>query len=144
MLLCEVLPREKRGFGMYAYNLCMAAGFLLSAVANMLLHTPPWGWRVSVALLAAPALGLTALLPSISESPQVLLLHGQPHAAVLVSGSSSLECLCGRLQSQRLGMLSSHGCSAAWLPQQCCLRQGVYAQAHMCSPPQQSLSLTLP
>jgi MFS family permease len=84
MLLCEVLPRHKRGLGMYAYNLCMALGFLLSALANMLLHQPTWGWRVSVALLAAPAAALIVLLPSISESPQVLLQRGRQEEAAEV------------------------------------------------------------
>uniref|UniRef100_A0A383VR92 Major facilitator superfamily (MFS) profile domain-containing protein n=1 Tax=Tetradesmus obliquus TaxID=3088 RepID=A0A383VR92_TETOB len=81
MLLCEVLPRHRRGLGMYFYNIALSLGFLLSGLANMLLQQPAWGWRASVALLAAPGLLLAGLLPSISESPQVLLQHGKDAAA---------------------------------------------------------------
>jgi MFS family permease len=84
MLLCEVLPRHSRGLGMYCYNIALSLGFLLSGLVNMLLHDPAWGWRASVALLAAPGVLLAALLPSISESPQVLLQHGKDAAAVQV------------------------------------------------------------
>eukprot|EP00882_Tetradesmus_deserticola_P020750 GHRQ01022421.1.p1 GENE.GHRQ01022421.1~~GHRQ01022421.1.p1 ORF type:complete len:343 (+),score=134.23 GHRQ01022421.1:410-1438(+) len=81
MLLCEVLPRQSRGMGMYCYNIALSLGFLLAGLFNMLLHDPAWGWRASVALLAAPGVALAALLPSISESPQVLLQHGKEDAA---------------------------------------------------------------
>lgn len=84
MLLCEVLPRHRRGLGMYFYNIALSLGFLLSGLANMLLQQPAWGWRASVALLAAPGLLLAGLLPSISESPQVLLQHGKDAAAAQV------------------------------------------------------------
>lgn len=84
MLLCEVLPRHSRGLGMYFYNIALSLGFLLSGLVNMLLHDHIWGWRASVALLAAPGVLLAALLPSISESPQVLLQHGKDMAAVQV------------------------------------------------------------
>jgi MFS family permease len=70
--------------GMYCYNIALSLGFLLSGLVNMLLHDPAWGWRASVALLAAPGLLLAALLPSISESPQVLMQRGEDAAAVQV------------------------------------------------------------
>ncbi|KAF8058939.1 STP5 [Scenedesmus sp. PABB004] len=81
MLLVEVLPRGRRGQGMYAFNTCMAAGFLLSGAANQALAGPAWGWRASVALLAAPALALAALLPGVRESPQALLQRGRDDEA---------------------------------------------------------------
>jgi MFS family permease len=84
MLLCEVLPRTTRSLGMYCYNIALSLGFLLSGLFNMLLHDPRWGWRLSVALLAAPGVALAALLLSISESPQVLLQQGKEEAAVQV------------------------------------------------------------
>jgi MFS family permease len=84
MLLCEVLPRNSRGMGMYCYNIALSLGFLMSGLINMLLHDPVWGWRMSVALLAAPGVALAALLPGISESPQVLLQQGKEEAAVQV------------------------------------------------------------
>jgi MFS family permease len=87
MLLCEVLPRNSRGLGMYCYNIALSLGFLMSGLLNMLLHDPTWGWRVSVALLAAPGVVLAALLPGISESPQVLLQQGKDESAVQVRDS---------------------------------------------------------
>lgn len=84
MLLCEVLPRHTRGLGMYCYNIAMSLGFLLAGLVNMLLREPVWGWRASVALMAAPAVVLAMLLPTISESPQLLLQHGRQEAAVQV------------------------------------------------------------
>lgn len=85
MLLCEVLPRCKRGLGMYFYNIAMSLGFLVAGLINMLLRERgDWGWRASIALLGAPALVLSALLPTISESPQLLLQCGKEEEAVQV------------------------------------------------------------
>lgn len=84
MLLSEVLPRHKRGLGMYLYNIAMSLGFLLAGLVNMLLREPEWGWRASIALLGCPALLLGILLPTIPESPQLLLQHGRGEAAMQV------------------------------------------------------------
>jgi MFS family permease len=81
MLLSEVLPRHLRGAGMYTYNLFMLLGFLISAVANQALHPLPWGWRLSVGLMAAPGLALAALLPWVAESPQAMLQRGDEAGA---------------------------------------------------------------
>ncbi|KAI8473535.1 MAG: general substrate transporter [Monoraphidium minutum] len=81
MLLSEVLPRDRRGAGMYAYNVAMLAGFLAAAVANQLLQHTPWGWRLSAGLAGAPGVALAALLPFVRESPQALLQRGDDAAA---------------------------------------------------------------
>ncbi|KAL3521397.1 hypothetical protein ACH5RR_019546 [Cinchona calisaya] len=81
MYLSEMAPPKNRGAFGIAFNLCIGIGILLANLVNYgdQKIKGGWGWRISLAMAAAPASVLTLGALFLRETPNSLVEHGKNH-----------------------------------------------------------------
>ncbi|KAK4431676.1 Hexose carrier protein HEX6 [Sesamum alatum] len=78
LYLSEMAPPQYRGAFNFGFQLCVANGGLLSSLVNYGTQKIKggWGWRLSLALTAAPASILAISAPFLPETPNSLMQRG--------------------------------------------------------------------
>ncbi|KAI3458335.1 hypothetical protein Pfo_014998 [Paulownia fortunei] len=82
LYLSEMAPPKYRGAFNFGFQLCVAAGGLLAFLVNYgtEMIKGGWGWRISLAMAAAPASVLTIWAPFLPETPNSLIQQGHDQA----------------------------------------------------------------
>ncbi|XP_011076408.1 hexose carrier protein HEX6 isoform X2 [Sesamum indicum] len=83
LYLSEMAPPKYRGAFNFGFQLCIGFGGLLSSLVNYgtVNISGGWGWRLSLALVAAPAFILTVWAPFLPETPNSLVQQGDQENA---------------------------------------------------------------
>ena len=81
LYLSEMAPPKSRGAFNIGFQFCVGIGVL---VANLINYGTEkikdgWGWRISLAMAAAPATILTVGALFLPETPNSLIQHGNDH-----------------------------------------------------------------
>ncbi|KAL0317613.1 UNVERIFIED_CONTAM: Hexose carrier protein HEX6 [Sesamum angustifolium] len=76
-------PPKYRGAFNFGFQLCIGSGGLLSSLVNYgtVKISGGWGWRLSLAMVAAPAFVLTVWAPFLPETPNSLVQQGNEEKA---------------------------------------------------------------
>ncbi|KAL0292504.1 UNVERIFIED_CONTAM: Hexose carrier protein HEX6 [Sesamum calycinum] len=83
LYLSEMAPPKYRGAFNFGFQLCIGSGGLLSSLVNYgtVKISGGWGWRLSLAMVAAPAFVLTVWAPFLPETPNSLVQQGNEEKA---------------------------------------------------------------
>ncbi|KAI5072520.1 hypothetical protein GOP47_0012626 [Adiantum capillus-veneris] len=75
--ISEISPPHSRGAMNYISGLYLTCGILSANVVNYFANTVhPWGWRISLGILGAPALAFTLFIFFFFETPTSLIQRG--------------------------------------------------------------------
>ena len=85
LYLSELAPHHLRGSLNILFQLAVTSGILGAQLINFgTAHLEPWGWRLSLALGAIPALALFLGSLALPDTPNSLVQRGQPEAGLRV------------------------------------------------------------
>ncbi|KAM3320211.1 hexose carrier protein HEX6 [Capsicum chacoense] len=81
LYLSEMAPAKYRGSFNIAFQLCVGIGVLSASLLNYGVEKikAGWGWRISLAMAAAPAIFLTVGAFYLPETANSLIQHGNDH-----------------------------------------------------------------
>ncbi|XP_011076417.1 hexose carrier protein HEX6-like [Sesamum indicum] len=81
LYLSEMAPSKFRGAFNYGFQFCVSAGGLLASLVNYGVEKikGDWGWRISLAMAALPALVLVVGALFLPETPNSLIQQGCDH-----------------------------------------------------------------
>ncbi|KAK4363485.1 hypothetical protein RND71_018726 [Anisodus tanguticus] len=98
LYLSEMAPAKYRGSFNIAFQLCVGIGVLSASLLNygVLKIKGGWGWRISLAMAAAPATFLTVGALFLPETANSLIQHGNDHQKAkqilqLVRGTTDVQ-----------------------------------------------------